>query len=152
MAVANQLLVFALDEQRYALHLSAVDRVVPMVTVTPLPAAPDAVLGIFNLQGRIVPVFDMRRRFRLAGREIRLSDQLIIAHTTRRWVALVTDAVGDVLDCPARDVVEAQRVLPGTDYVEGVAKLEDGLILIHDLDKFLSLNEEKLLERAISNA
>jgi purine-binding chemotaxis protein CheW len=123
-----------------------------MVTVTPLPAAPDAVLGIVNVQGRIVPVFNLRRRFRLAEREISLSDQLIIAHTTRRWVALVTDAAGDVLDCPARDIVQAQQVLPGADYLEGVAKLEDGLILIHDLDKFLSLNEEKLLEQAISNA
>jgi len=152
MAMANQLLVFALDEQRYALYLSAVDRVVRMVSITPLPAAPDAVLGIVNVQGRIVPVFNLRGRFRLAAREISLSDQLIIAHTRRRAVALVTDTVSDVLDCPARDVVEAQRVLPGTDYVEGVAKLEGGLILIHDLDKFLSLNEEKLLERAISNA
>lgn len=151
MAISTQLLVFTLDERRYALYLSAVDRVVRMVSITPLPEAPDAVLGIINVQGRIVPVFNMRRRFRLTEREIGLADHLIIAHTARRRVALVTDAAGDVLDCPARDVVQARDVLPGADYVEGVAKLEGGLILIHDLDKFLSLNEEKLLERAISN-
>src|SRR5713226_6819036 len=138
MAISTQILVFALDGQRYALYLSAVDRVVRMVSITPLPGAPDVVLGIVNVQGRIVPVFNTRRRFRLAEREIALADRLVIAHTTRRWVALVTDTVGDVLDCPARDVVEARDVLPGTGYFEGVAKLEDGLILIHDLNKFLS--------------
>jgi purine-binding chemotaxis protein CheW len=59
----NQLVVLTLDEQRYALHLSAVERIVRMVEITPLPKAPQIVLGVVNVQGRIVPIVNIRKRF-----------------------------------------------------------------------------------------
>lgn len=150
MEESNQLVVFALDDQRYALRLSVVDRVVPMVRVTPLPKAPDIVIGVVNVQGRVIPVIDMRRRFRLPEREATLTDRLIVAHTARRPVALAADAVAGVLEYPGQDIVAAQGVLPGVEHVEGIAKLKDGLILIHDLDRFLSLEEEQSLDRALA--
>jgi purine-binding chemotaxis protein CheW len=146
------LVVFALDEQRYALRLSAVDRVVHMVYIAPLPKAPDIVLGVVNVQGRIIPVVNLRRRFRLPDREIALSDRLLVARTTRRSVALAADAVTGVLECPARDMVASDTVLPGIEHVEGIAKLEGGLILIHNLEKFLSMEEEASLDRAMPAA
>lgn len=149
----SQLVVFALDDQHYALRLSAVDRVARMVHVTALPKAPDIVTGIVNVQGRIVPVVNVRRRFGLPERPAPfLTDRLVFAHTTRRPVALVADAVSGVLEYPAEEIVETGSVFPGTGYVEGVAKLKDGLILIHDLDGFLSLDEEGQLDRALSPA
>ncbi len=63
----NLYIVFTLDEQRYALHLSAVERVICVVEITPLPKAPEIVLGIINVGGQIIPVIDMRKRFRLPG-------------------------------------------------------------------------------------
>lgn len=80
----NQLVVFTLDEQRYALHLAAVERIVRVVEVTPLPKSPEIVLGVVNVQGRIIPVVNIRKRFRLPEREIALSNQLIIASRSRR--------------------------------------------------------------------
>lgn len=145
----NQFVVFALDEQRYALHRSAVERIVHMVDVTPLPKAPEIVLGVINVQGQIVPVVNVRKRFRLSEREIDLSDQLILAHTSKRPVALVADAVSGLLERSEREVVVAEKILPGLEYLEGVAKFEDGMILIHDLDRFLSLEEEKTLDEAL---
>ena len=78
-----------------------------------------------------------------------LSDQLIIAHTSRRTVALVADAVSGVIERSEQEVIAAEKVLPGIEYVEGVVKLEDGMILIHDLNKFLSLEEEQALDNAM---
>lgn len=150
MEEPNQLVVFALDDQRYALRLSVVDRVVPMVHVTPLPKAPDIVIGVVNVQGRVIPVIDMRRRFHLPEREAALTDRLVIAHTARRPVALAADAVAGVLEYPGHDIVAAEGVLPGVEHVEGIAKLKDGLILIHDLERFLSLEEEQSLDRALA--
>ena len=144
-----QLVVFALGGQLYALPLSAVERVVPVVEVTPLPKAPDIVLGVVNVQGRIVPVFNIRQRFRLPERESDLSDQLIIAHTKRRTVALLVESVTGVAELPEQEVVAPEMVLPRLDYVEGVVRLADGMIFIHDLDKFLSLKEEKTLVAAL---
>lgn len=150
--MTNQYVVFVLDAQRYALHLSAVDRVVQMVHVTPLSKALDIVLGVVNIQGRVIPVINLRRRFRLPEREIALTDQLIVAHTARRPVALVADAVMDVVECSEQSLIAAQSILPAVDYLEGVVKLKDGLILVHDLDTFLSLDEENSLDRALATA
>lgn len=149
MKESDSLVVLVLDDQRYALPLPAVDRVVRMVAITPLPKAPDIVLGVVNVQGRVIPVFNMRRRFCLPEREIALSDQLVVARTMRRPVALVADAVPDVIAYPAQSLVSPEEVLPSIEYVEGVIKLADGLIFIHDLDKFLSPDEESFLGRAL---
>lgn len=152
MAFPNRLVVFTLDGCRYGLHLAAVERVVRIVDITPLPKAPAIVSGIVNVQGRVIPVVDVRSRFRLPEREPTLSDQLVIARTSRRPVALVADRVTDVVDVPDQDVAAAETILPGMQYVEGVLKLADGMILIHDLGSFLSLEEAVSLDNAMENA
>jgi len=141
--------VFVLDEQRYALRLSVVERVVHAVYITPLAKAPSIVLGIVSLQGRIVPVVDVRQRFRLPARDAKLSDQIIFAHAKRRLIALWVDKVTGVIECDEADVTHAATILPTIDYVQGVIQLNDGLILLQDLDAFLSLDEEKSMDDAL---
>lgn len=148
----QQLVVFHLDESRYALHLAAVERIVRVVEITPLPDAPEIVLGIVNVHGAIVPVVDVRKRFRLPVRESSLDDHLIIARTPSRTVGLVVDATSGVIERREAEIASPRGILPSMDYVEGVVKFKDGLILIHDLETFLSLAEEKALEQAIANA
>lgn len=147
----NQLVVFVLDDRRYALHLSSVERAVRVVDVTPLPKAPETVNGVVNIHGQVVPVFNMRKRFHLAEREINLGDQLIIAKTSKQTVALIADAVSGVIEIPGEEIITPEKILPGMNYVEGVVKLKDGMILIHDLDRFLSVDEEKALKGALEN-
>lgn len=151
MPYLTELLMFALDEQRYALSLTSVERVVRLVEITPLPAALDVVMGIINVQGRVVPVINLRKQLRLPERQLTLSDQLIIARTSRRRVALVVDAVGGILERPEQSLTTVEQILPGIAHVQGVVTLEDGVILIHDLDQCLSLEEESLLDEAIVN-
>jgi purine-binding chemotaxis protein CheW len=144
--------VFNLDELRMALVLPAVERVVRAVYFNPLPDAPQIVLGVVNVQGRVIPVVNMRKRFRLPDRETALTDRLVIAQTIRRTVALAVDSVAGVVEYPGPALVGAGDILPGLKYVTGVAKLDDGLIFIHDLDRFLSLDEEETLDRALATA
>lgn len=146
-----QLVVFTLDEQRYALHLPSVDRAVPMIEITPLPSAPEIVFGLINLHGAVIPVLNIRKRFRLPEREPDLCDQLIIAHTARRDVALVVDMVSDVVALPSGELVAPETILPQLEHVKGVVKLDDGMIFVHDLDAFLSLEEEQALQDAIES-
>ncbi|HUW36331.1 MAG TPA: chemotaxis protein CheW [Rhodocyclaceae bacterium] len=150
--MCDQLVVFALDDQRYGLPLPAVERIVRVVEITALPQAPDIVLGVVGVQGRVIPVINLRRRFGLAERAMALSDQMVVARTTRRPVVLVVDAVHGVLDYPGQAAVAAQQILPGLAHLAGVAKLDDGLVLIQDLDRFLSLDEEQALARAMEYA
>lgn len=151
MRPSIQVVVFMLDEQPYALNLAVVERVVQAMEVTRLPSAPAVILGIINVRGKIIPVANLRRRFRLPEREIDLSDQIIIAHTKTRTVALIADAVTRVSAVAEQDIVAGEEIAPDLIYVQGVAKLADDLILIHDLDLFLSMDEEKTLDGAMES-
>lgn len=150
MITSQQYVVFSLDEQSFALRLSAVDRVIRSVEATTLPNAPEIILGIVNVGGQIIPIFNVRKRFRLSEREIDLSDQIIFAHARTRSVGLVVDAVSGIRECVEQEVVTAEKLLPGIEHIEGVVKFGDSLTLIHDLDKFLSLDQEKALDAAMS--
>lgn len=143
------LVIFTLDENRFALKLAAVERVVRVVEITPLPKAPDIVLGIIDVQGGIIPVIDVRKRFRFPERETQLNDQLVIARTAKRNVALLADDVTGVMACPKERIVKAEKVVSGMEFVEGIVKIDAGMILIHDLDTFLSLDEENRLDDAL---
>ena len=150
MKESVQLAAFMLDEQRYGLRLSVVERVVRAVEVISLPSAPDIVMGVINLGGQVVPVVNIRRRFHLPEKELSLDDRIIIAKTARRTVALLVDSASSLVEVSASDVIHASSILPRIDYIDGVATLEDGMILIHDLDKFLSLEEERALDAAMT--
>ena len=142
----KRLVVFTLDEQQYALHLSFVERIVRAAAITVLPEAPDIVPGVVNVKGLIIPVINIRKRLLLPERALDLNDRLIIAHTSKQPVALCVDAVSGVVERPEREVITAEEIVPGMGYVEGVVKLEDGLILICDMDRFLSFEEHQRIE------
>ncbi len=146
------LLVFELDAQRFGLPLTRAARIIQAVSVTPLPGAPAIVLGVVDIAGAVLPVIDMRRRFGRAPRAIQLSDQLVLADTGRRPVALLVDAATAVVDAPAEDLAAGDALLPGLGPVDGALMLADGLVLISDLDRLLSLDEEAALDGAMAAA
>jgi purine-binding chemotaxis protein CheW len=149
MIVSSQYVLFTLDDQRYALPLASVERTVRAVAITRLPKAPEIVLGVINVHGRVIPVFDLRRRFQLPERKLTLTDQMILARTAQRTVAVIADTVLGVAESPEAGLIATDSVLPDLAYVEGIMKLPDGLVLIHDLDRFLSLDEEQGLTEAL---
>jgi purine-binding chemotaxis protein CheW len=143
-------LEFALDGLRYALPLSAVLRVVRAVEVTPLPKAPGIVLGVVNITGEIMPVIDLRSRFRLPAREMSCDDRLIVARSSGRTVVLAAESVSGVREIAAEAVAMGETLIPSAEYLHGVAALDDGLVVISDLERFLSLDEEERLDAALS--
>jgi purine-binding chemotaxis protein CheW len=146
----NQLVAFILGEQQYALPLATVQRVVRMVGVTPLPKAPEVVLGVIDFQGNIIPVVSMRKRFGLAEPESSVSDQLIVADSGTRNVALVVNSVIGVLERATEEVIEAQEVVSGAQYLEGITRLEGGMVFIHNLHRFLSQDEDRQLDALLT--
>ena len=146
----TQLVVFGLDAQRYALPLASVERIVRAVETTRLPNAPAIVLGAINVAGRVLPVLNLRRRFGLPEREINPADQFLIAHTTRRTVVLVVDEALGMVECPATEIIQPTQIAPGLEQLRGVVRLDDGLVLIQDLEKFLSLDETRALDEAMN--
>jgi purine-binding chemotaxis protein CheW len=149
MSERAQLVVFRLDERRYALPLAAVERVVRAVDVTPLPKATAIVMGAINVHGRVLPVLNVRKRFLMPEREIGPADWFLLAHTARRTVVLVVDESEGVIERPQDEIVLSTRIAPGLEQFPGVLRLEDGLVLIHDLERFLSLDEARALDGAM---
>lgn len=142
------LVVFSIAGQRYALNLSVVERVVSMVEVSPLPKAPVIVLGVINFHGQIIPAIDIRRRFGHSPSQYGLTSCLLVAQTSRRKLALPVDEILGVQEVEAEIVTLPTAVFPGIGLVAGIAALPDGALLIHDLDTFLSLDEEQRLTEA----
>lgn len=150
--MVNQLVVFTLDGQRFALSLPRVRRVVRTVEITSLPKAPDVVLGVIDIQGKIIPVMSMRKRFGRPEPEISLSGQIIVADTATRVVAFVVNSVTGVIERAVEEVTRANQIVPGAQYVEGISRLEDGILFIHNVDHFLSKKEDQQLGGLLAQA
>ena len=145
----TDILVFTLDDTRYALPLSSVERAVRAVEITPLPKAPRIVMGVINLQGEIIAVIDIRGRLRLPARELDLDDRFLIVRTPGRRLALVVDSLEGIHHLDRKQVASVDETLSLAPHLRGVAKLADGMALIYDLDQFLSLAEEAKLDEAM---
>lgn len=145
-----QVLVFELARQRYALPSSDVRQVVRAVSVMPLPRAPDIVEGVIDVRGAVVPVLDVRRRFRLPPKPLEHTDHFILASAGSRPVALRADRALDLVRLDTDQVEDARRAVPGVAYVAGVARLDSGLVLIHDLRTFLWADEAAALDEAVA--
>ena len=150
METPDQYFVFSIDEQRYAIALSSVERVIRAVELIVPPKAPDILLGLLNVQGGVIPVLNIRKRFNLPDRGIKLSDRIIIARTLRGTTAIVVDAAFGIIELPEEQILEAENILPEMGpHVEGVAKLADDMILIYDLDNLFPIQQMKKLEGVV---
>ncbi len=150
--MALQLIRFEVNGGAHALRLDAVERVIRAVALDPLPGAPAVVRGIFSLGGRIVPVADPRRRLNLPDLEIALEDRIVVARTPSRLLGLLVHGETEVIECGNQALVPAEAVISGIERVEGIVRLDDGLVIIHDLAKFLSLGEDRALGAALDEA
>jgi purine-binding chemotaxis protein CheW len=107
------------------------------------------VRGVINLQGSIVPVLNLRKRLGLPEREIDSSNQFIVAKTGSRRVVLVVDRVVGVID---RAEEQIAPIVAASPWISGAAKLDDGLLFVHNLELFLSLDDEQRLDLALKKA
>lgn len=149
MAESKHLVVFTVDDQQFALQLSSVERIVRAVEVTHLPEAPRGILGVINVEGRVIPVVNSRRRLGLPERELEPDDLFIIVNENDLNLALVADEVKPVLEIPEQQVVTSERMLPGAGMVDGVAKVEDGMIVILSIAQTLSPEDHHRVTSAI---
>lgn len=147
-----KLVPFSLEGFRLALRLECVTSVIQAVEITPLPNAPDIILGVISVHGDIMPVADLRKRFGIRTKPLALYDHIIVVKTKKRTVGIIADRTEAVVECTEADVTPATELTPGLNQVEGIVRRKDGLIIIQDMDKLLSLEEEASLEAAIEKS
>lgn len=136
---------------RLAILASATVEVARAVAVTALPSAPAVVAGVINLRGDPTPVVDLRARFALPPMPVSTEHHLVIARCGPRKVAFHVDRVIDLISVADSALHPATVVGPGAEHVAGFVTLPDGLIVIHDLERFLTVGEAAALDAAMAS-
>jgi purine-binding chemotaxis protein CheW len=143
-----QLVSFKLREEEFGVNILQVQEIIRMQEITNVPNAPDFVEGVINLRGRVIPIVDLRKRFGLEAKEHSKATRIIVVMIDQVTVGLIVDEVSEVLRIPEDTVEPPPPIVAGieADYIKGVGKLEDRLLILLDLNKILSQEERSSLQ------
>jgi purine-binding chemotaxis protein CheW len=130
-----QLVTFVVGTEEFAVPILSVQEINRMMQITRVPQSPAFVEGVINLRGKIIPVVDLRRRFGLAQAQESVDSRIVVVEVAGRVIGFTVDRVNEVLRIPTSIVEPAPAMVTGldTDYVQGVGKLDDRLLILLDL-------------------
>ncbi len=142
-----QLVTFSIGEEEFGVNILKVQEIIRTMEITKVPRAPEFVEGVINLRGKVIPIIDLRRRFGLVPKAHDKNTRIIVNESNNIIVGFVVDAVSEVLRIPASTVEPPPPVVAGvdSDYISGVGKLQDRLLIMLDLDKLLSSEDMDML-------
>jgi purine-binding chemotaxis protein CheW len=142
-----QLVTFSIGEEEFGVDILKVQEIIRMMEITKVPRAPDFVEGVINLRGKVIPILDLRRRFGLVTRDHDKHTRIIVIEISNMIVGFVVDSVSEVLRIPSNTVEPPPPVVSGleSEYISGVGKLADRLLILLDLDRLLSREEQGAL-------
>jgi purine-binding chemotaxis protein CheW len=147
----REVLVFVLGAEEYGVDILKVQEIRGYDKVTPIPSAPDYLKGVVNLRGVIVPILDMRVKFRLPEVRYDQFTVVVILRIASRVIGLVVDGVSDVIALTASEIREAPNLgsVVDSSFIAGLATQDDRMVLLLDIEKLLSTGELNLLNRAV---
>ncbi len=140
-----QLVSFVVENEEFGVDILKVQEIIRTVNITRVPKAPEFVEGVINLRGKIVPVIDLRKRFGATKRERDNETRIVVVELAGKVVGFLVDRVKEVIRVE-RNIIEPPPELAtsiNSSYITGVAKLRDRLLILLDLDKVLSSDEQK---------
>lgn len=135
-----QLVTFEVGSEEYAVDILSVQEINRMLDLTRVPQSPPEVEGVINLRGKIIPVVDLRRRFAMPPVERTDSNRIVVVEVNRRVLGFIVDRVHEVLriDDSIVEPAPAMACSVDSEFISGVGKLEDRLIILLDLEKLFS--------------
>jgi purine-binding chemotaxis protein CheW len=131
---------FFLAREEYGVDVRQVQEIRRVAEITSVPRAPEFVRGVINLRGRILPVLDLKRRLGLGEVQVERASRIVVVRLKERLLGLLVDGASQVLKVPLSRIEAAPEevVQKGGDYIRGVAKLDDRLIILVDLERLLA--------------
>jgi purine-binding chemotaxis protein CheW len=141
----ENLLVFTVQDIRFAVPAGILDHVVRMAAITPVPDPPLGVVGIINYHGDILPVFSFRVVLTLPARSPKPSDFLLIVNKNRN-MAIIAEHIDGVF-LPIKDLVKPDSITPRLHGISGIYRCNDGLMVITNPDDLLTLDDEESIRR-----
>lgn len=143
-----QLVSFMIGAEEYAIDIFYVKEIIRLSHITKVPNAPEFIEGVINLRGRIIPVIDLRKKMGHPKKDLDKDSRIIVIEDESSFVGFLVDVVKQVLRIP-KDIVETPPEIissVNTDYISAVAKLENRLIILIDLQKILSKEDQNQLK------
>ncbi len=142
-----QWVTFYLDKERYGVNVMQVQEVLRVIEITPVPGAPEYVLGIINLRGNVVTVIDTRQRFHLPPREMDDATRIVIMETENQVVGILVDSVAEVVELRASEIGAAPNVgnEESVRFIQGVSSLKGELLILIDLNNLFSDEQKREL-------
>lgn len=150
-----QLVVFDLASEHYGVDISDVREIMRMQNITKVPGAVSYVEGVINLRGKVLPVLDLRKRLGLKAAEQSEESRIVVVDIADGAVGVIVDAVTEVLHVPNSSIEPPSSMVArgNSDYLRGIAKLTDRLIILLDLNKLLSSKADAdMIARAIGDS
>ena len=146
----QQLVVFDLATESYGVDIGAVREIIRMQEITNVPRTPEFVEGVINLRGKVIPVVDLRKRFGLSVGEKSAENRIVVVDIGGQDIGVIVDAVNEVLRIFTDSVEPPSSVITtaDSDYLMGIAKVDDGLLILLDLESVLSAEERAVLAEA----
>ena len=143
--------IFKLQGEKYGIDINLVSGIEMDQKIVSVPNAPDNIKGIINMRGIIVPVYNLARKFGFEDIDSKNS-QLIITRINDMYLAVEVEGVEEIFDISAASLSEIPKIVLGsrTSYIKEVAKVKDELIIIIDIDKLLSEDEQKDMEEFVN--
>ncbi|MHC1783253.1 MAG: chemotaxis protein CheW [Anaerolineaceae bacterium] len=150
----NQIVVFELNMESYGVDIAAVESIIKMQAITAMPQAPSFVEGVTNLRGKVLPVIDLRKRFGLPPRQMDRDSRIIVVNTGETGVGMIVDGVSEVLTISDGAVEAAPKITTTVDssFITGIAKVDNRLVILLDLGKILSAEEQEKLVKVTAVA
>jgi purine-binding chemotaxis protein CheW len=146
-----QLVSFKISNEEFGVDILSVQEINRMSEITKIPNSPEYVEGVINLRGRVIPVVDLRTKLNFPKAEKSVNSRIIIVEVSSKVIGFIVDEVSEVLRIPA-GITEAPPSLTAginSDFITSVAKLEDRLIILIDLEKVFSAEDKKELVESI---
>lgn len=146
----EQLVVLELANEHYGVDIGAVNTIIRMQEITEIPQCADFVEGVINLRGSIIPVIDLRKRFGLTVGEITKASRIVVVDASNQMIGMIVDAVTETLSLASDSIEPPSPVIASVDseYLRGVGKQDNRLVILLDLDKVLSAREAESLRHA----
>jgi purine-binding chemotaxis protein CheW len=136
----RQFVTFIIGEENYGVEVLKVQEIIGMTQIIHVPNSAEFMKGVINLRGAVVPVVDMRRRFKMEEREYDMFTVIIIVEVKNRMVGMIVDSVSDVVDISESTIQDTPHFTAKieTDFIKGIGQVESKLVIILDIDKILS--------------
>jgi purine-binding chemotaxis protein CheW len=140
-----QLVSFNLGQEEFGLGIQSIQEINRMVEITRVPNSPEFVSGVINLRGKVIPIINLRKRFGFPPKESDRNTRIIVVELGNIVVGFIVDAVSEVLRIPKSITEPPPSIVAGigSEYITAVAKLENRLLILLDLERIL-LEKEKL--------